>query len=76
MVMHIFDSLRLYFSRQVIYNAFYNKVVSQFQEKIGCIGVLSGEHTALVVVAGLDKVTISMHCYLAMARSPDILQRR
>ena len=76
MVMHIFDSLRQYFSRQVIYNAFYNRVVSQFQEEVGCIGVLSGEHTAHVVVAGLDKATISMHCYLAMARSPDILQRR
>ena len=60
----------------VYYNAFYNRVVSQFQEKVGCMGVLSGEHTALVVVAGLDKATISMHCYLAMARSPDILQRR
>ena len=41
--------------------------VSQFQEKVGYIGMLSGEHTALVVVAGLDKATIPMHCYLAMA---------
>ena len=40
------------------------------------IGVLSGEHTALVVAASLDKATISMHCYLAMACSPDIPQRR
>ena len=43
-----------------------------FKKKVGCIGVLSGEHTAQVVVAGLDEATISMHCYLAMSRSPDM----
>ena len=76
MVMDIFDSLRSYFSWKIIYKAFYNRVVSQLQEKVGCIVVLSEEHTAHVVVAGLDKATISMYCYLAMSRSPDIPQRR
>ena len=47
-----------------------------FKKKIGCIGVLSGEHTVHVVVAGLDKVTISMLCYLAMSRSPAIPNTR
>ena len=47
-----------------------------FTIKVGCIGVLIGEHKAHVVVAGLDKATISMHCYLAMSRSPDVPQRK
>ena len=57
-------------------NAFYNGVVSQFREKVGCKGVLNGEHTAHVMVVGLDKATISMHCYLTMSRSPDVPQMR
>ena len=52
----------MFLSGKVICNAFYNRVVPQFQEKVGFMGVLSGQHTAHMVVAGLDKVTISRHC--------------
>ena len=49
--------------------AFFDRVVSHFQEKVGGKSVLSGKYLALVVVAGLDKATISMHCYLVASRS-------
>ena len=42
-------------------------------EKVGSTGVLSGEHMVHVVVAGLDKVPISMQCYSA-SRSPALRQ--
>ena len=51
-----------------------DRVVSHFLENVGC--VLSGEHLVLVVVAGLDKAIISMHCYLVTSRSLAMPQSR
>ena len=56
--------------------AFFDRVVSHFQEKVGSTGVLNGEHTVHVGVAGLDKATISMHCYFAASRSLVMFQGR
>ena len=43
--------------------ALFDRVVSHLQEKVGSTSVLSREHLPLVVVAGLDKATISIHRY-------------
>ena len=38
--------------------------------------VIMGEHMAQIVVAGVNKATISMHCYLAASCSPAMHQSR
>ena len=56
----IFYVLWWYSSQKVLQKSIFNRVVLQFQEKVGSTGVLSGEHMVHVVVAGVDKATISM----------------
>ena len=63
----------IFFAKRYV-NAFCNRVISQFQVNVGIIGVLSGEHTVYVVVAGLDKANIPVHYYLAMSTPPAIPQ--
>ena len=54
--------------------AFMAWVVSHLQEKVSSTFVLSGEHMVHGLVAGLDKATISMHCYVAASCSPAMPQ--
>ena len=68
-----FDGLR-YLSRKVRLKAFPNRVDSHFQEKVGSIGILSGENMVYVVVAGLNKASVSMHFYLSVSHSPHFSQ--
>ena len=63
MVMHIFGGLVQYLPQKIRQKIFFDRVVSHFQEKDGGTSVLSGEYLVLVVVADLDKATISMHNY-------------
>ena len=66
----------LVLSRKVLQKAFFNRVISHSHEKCGGTYVLSGEHMGHVVMAGLDKATLSMYCYLLASRSPDMPQSR
>ena len=58
-----FCQLPLVLSRKLCKIHFTIESYHSFKKKVGCTGVLSREHTAHVVVAGLDKATISMHYY-------------
>ena len=75
MVMYIFTAGGSIF-RQNPHKAFIETVVSHLKETIGSTGVLSGEHMMHGLVSGLDKVSISMHCYVAASHSRAMLQSR
>ena len=67
--MHIFGGLWEYLPPTILQKAFFDRAVSYLQELVGSKSVLSKAYLALVVVAGLDKATISMHCYLVASRA-------
>ena len=50
--------------------SFFNRVASHSEEKVGNRDVLSREHNVHVVVLGLNKATMSMHCYFSASRLP------
>ena len=64
MFMHIVGGLWQYLPPKFSKKAFFDRVVSHFQEKVGSTRVLSGEHLALVVVASLDKATNKFNALL------------
>ena len=70
MVVPIFHGLCWNWSPKVPQNAFCNRFIAHPHEKVGNIGVLSGEHVVHVVLADLDKATIWMHCYWAVSLVP------
>ena len=77
MVMRIFTACADICSEKMFRkNHFSVEMYHIFQKKVGSTCVLRGEHMVDVVVSGVDKATISMHCYLAASRSPAIPQNR
>ena len=68
--MHIFYGI----GHQIFSKYFLDRVASHLQEKVSSTDGLSDDHMVHGLVAGLDKTTITMNCYVAMSRSPGSLR--
>ena len=76
MVITIFLRVAVEFATKILQKALSDRVVSHLEEKLGSTVVLSGEHMVHGLVAGFDKDTISIHCYVAASRLPTMPQSR